>query len=397
MAEGKRQHYVPKFYLKNFSPDPAGRMINLFNFEAEKTILRASLRDQCYKDYFYGADLAMEKGLGLIETETSNLFKSIIETQRLSDDPDTTMYLCMFSIVQFLRTAAAAFETNKMMDAMAKKIHRGQFDDKSLDTLRISMIDAPGFNIRNGILLFPICFDLQMAILVNGSNLEFITSDNPTALVNKFWQHKFHGSGSHLAAAGLLIVIPISPRHTILLYDRGVYSAPKDGGNKIQLNRADDVRKLNEIQLLRAFENIYFSDSSQSPLLETQFRETKERRRSSHVEINELVPGSGPGVYVRPTSIEDLSNQGRTLLMTERLGIDIDLRFSFLKLRSKPRYYDDGSAAGAQRDPSWVAIVRDFSRAAEQNKWELGSIDQFARFHPRWQSVGPWKRRLFGH
>ena len=54
----KRQHYVPRFILRNFASDERKRTICVQT--PEQTILNASLRDQCYSDYFYGADGAVE-------------------------------------------------------------------------------------------------------------------------------------------------------------------------------------------------------------------------------------------------------------------------------------------------------------------------------------------------
>jgi hypothetical protein len=53
----KRQHYVPRMILRNFSRD--GKRISLVT--GGKRIYNTGLRDQCQEDYFYGADQIMEE------------------------------------------------------------------------------------------------------------------------------------------------------------------------------------------------------------------------------------------------------------------------------------------------------------------------------------------------
>ena len=56
MADKKRQHYVPRFYLKNFSINSEGKAIGIYNVEKCKFIPSGSLKSQAYENYFYGED-----------------------------------------------------------------------------------------------------------------------------------------------------------------------------------------------------------------------------------------------------------------------------------------------------------------------------------------------------
>lgn len=63
MLEKKRQHYVPRFYLKNFSWGNR-RPIHLCNIKTGAQITAENLVTQCYEGYFYGKDLVLEEMFG---------------------------------------------------------------------------------------------------------------------------------------------------------------------------------------------------------------------------------------------------------------------------------------------------------------------------------------------
>jgi hypothetical protein len=80
----KNQHYVPRFYLKNFS-DSDKRTINLFNVKNQECRLGASLKNQCYEPYFYDKEGGIEDVLGWLEDKASKIIRNIILTETLPD------------------------------------------------------------------------------------------------------------------------------------------------------------------------------------------------------------------------------------------------------------------------------------------------------------------------
>jgi hypothetical protein len=79
MPDNKRHHYVPRFYLKRFSPDE--RYLSLYNIKRKIVIPNAKLYEQCAKNYFYGKTPEAEKALGGAEGEIANLFRMIDQAQ----------------------------------------------------------------------------------------------------------------------------------------------------------------------------------------------------------------------------------------------------------------------------------------------------------------------------
>jgi len=78
VAENKKHHYVPLFYLKRFSPD--GKSINLYNLRSTRTIYKAKLKNQCYSDYFYGKEPDIEHALAGLDGRfnPSDFFKYLL-------------------------------------------------------------------------------------------------------------------------------------------------------------------------------------------------------------------------------------------------------------------------------------------------------------------------------
>src|SRR5262245_45861293 len=99
MPQNKEQHFVPRFYLKRFSKDK--KSICLYNLKSKKKIVNANLKKQCYKDYFYGKELALENTLGSIETEVSKIL-SLIDSSETLPPPETSeyFYLILYILTQ---------------------------------------------------------------------------------------------------------------------------------------------------------------------------------------------------------------------------------------------------------------------------------------------------------
>ena len=58
MAEHKKQHFVPKLYLKNFTRD--GKTFSVYNIAKNLLAPSVPYDTQCYKNYYYGKDLIWE-------------------------------------------------------------------------------------------------------------------------------------------------------------------------------------------------------------------------------------------------------------------------------------------------------------------------------------------------
>jgi len=88
VSEKKRQHFVPKFYMRQFSSDTSvplkeRKRIHILNLRLGKLLRNVGLKEQCYRDYFYGKDLARENQFARQEGFAQLVFSKIIANRRL--------------------------------------------------------------------------------------------------------------------------------------------------------------------------------------------------------------------------------------------------------------------------------------------------------------------------
>lgn len=119
MPHNKKHHYVPRFYLKRFSSDE--RSICLWNINRKKLVPKANLKNQCYEDYFYGKELAVEKALGMVEDHASKILKLIDEYKIQPPlDSEDHITLVLYMLMQYGRTAYTADALDDVHDKMMK-------------------------------------------------------------------------------------------------------------------------------------------------------------------------------------------------------------------------------------------------------------------------------------
>jgi Protein of unknown function (DUF4238) len=114
--------------------------------------------------------------------------------------------------------------------------------------------------MRDGLLNVRFIDDLKFCILDNDSEIDFVTSDDPAVLTNRFLKQRHGLANFGLASSGVMFILPLSPRLLFLMYDGNVYTIPSKANGRLKLKRAASVRALNELQFIKAGENIYFSD-----------------------------------------------------------------------------------------------------------------------------------------
>ena len=82
MASKKKQHFIPRFYLRFFSNENK-KTIGIWHIQKELFIHSGNLRNQAYQNNFYGKDSVIEDALAKIESIVSFIFKNIINKRKL--------------------------------------------------------------------------------------------------------------------------------------------------------------------------------------------------------------------------------------------------------------------------------------------------------------------------
>ena len=261
MAEKKKQHYVPKFYLKFFSVANNHKKIKVCIKRTGKIIQNADLENQAQEDYFYGKDLEREEWFGNIEDTTSVILKEIIRSKRLpKNKSDEYYWIWLFILLQAYRTRANVDEFNNVVDKTMKTAMKfdSKFKDFDFDTHFFGYDDASEKALDILLNSLPMMLDLQIKLLENNTNKSLITSDNPVSKYNQFLESRNFSFGHYgMLSKGLQIFYPLSPDLTLVMYDPKVYKVGyRNQFSDILLNESD-VEFLNTLTCLYANKTLY--------------------------------------------------------------------------------------------------------------------------------------------
>ncbi len=258
MPHNKSHHYVPRFYLRNFSQ--SGKSIDLFNIDSQRFIKNAPIRGQCCRDYFYGKNPENEKGLSAAEGEVAQLFRLISQQTRLPRYFTAGhLLLCFHIATQANRTQYAADALNALADGMMREVmkHDRSVTHDMLAQVRFGYDDPALVATAYGALGFPLLMDLECRVLLAPRGTEFITSDNPVVMYNQFMLWRAAVSNTGIASKGLQIFFPIWPFLTLVMYDRDVYHFGRAKSARVHMASAIDVHELNILQAAAASKNVY--------------------------------------------------------------------------------------------------------------------------------------------
>ena len=119
MANKKKQHYVPKLYMKNFA---VGNLYNLYHHETGKILYNIPYSDQCKENYYYGIDLEWEDTLGEVEGEYSQVMNKIIIDSNYFPTNKEINSIKKFIVFQKQRVKFKEKESKEMRWALKKSI-----------------------------------------------------------------------------------------------------------------------------------------------------------------------------------------------------------------------------------------------------------------------------------
>lgn len=268
MPENKVHHFVSQFYLRNFG---RGNSVGLYNIDGHRHIPSAPIPGQCQRPYFYGRDQLVEKKLTGIERAASRVIRTIIETSRLpsiaSNDYVALMTFLSYQLCRTPEAVAVMRRTQeKWGDAAANilaALAGGTASQAVLEEIRTRWYAPLPESLKNAEKTTPLFADLQPSLLVNRTATPFITSDMPAVLFNPWCRGWTAGGVTGITCSGLIVILPLSPEHTLLLVDSNVYSTSRDAKGVIDIDPRD-IKGLNALRLLGAETNLYYRNAPEA-------------------------------------------------------------------------------------------------------------------------------------
>lgn len=312
MPDNKSHHYVPRFYLRNFSQ--SGKSVDLFNIDSQRIIKNAPIKGQCCRDYFYGKTPENEKMLSAAEGEVAQLFRLIHEQVRLPHYFTAGHFLLCFHVAtQAGRTQYAADAVNAITDGMVREIlkHDPSITQDMLAQVRFGYADPALVSTAQGALSFPLLMDLGCRVLLAPRGAEFITSDNPVVRYNQFMMWRTDGSNTGIASKGLQIFFPIWPFLTLVMYDRDVYHFGSAKSAPVHMASARDVHELNMLQVASASKNVYTFTSAANIFKVTQDAAKYRRKKKAAVRIFPQPSEGGRKSEIIATSYEEIRTNAK--------------------------------------------------------------------------------------
>lgn len=262
-TDKKNQHYIPKFYLRNFSFNSNKKQIGVFHLNSSFFYQTAKLKTQGSKDFFYGHDGEIEDSLAEIEGHLATVIHDIISTDECPKKKSKEhIELLAFVGLTHLRNPVLIESIKESHEAMRQ--HILELDPKS-DANKVvpnmsheEVVKIALSGIKD---VIDNISDLDYKLLVNKTNTPFLTSDFPVVRYNRFLEFRkwSHGKTGY-AQIGLQIFIPLSPTVMIVFYDPLVYKVGFKKRAICDLTKDSDVNKLNQLQVMNCLETIYFNE-----------------------------------------------------------------------------------------------------------------------------------------
>ena len=345
MANNKNQHFVPRCHLRPFTLDANGMAISLFNLERKKLISNAPVKNQCSKDYFYGTDERLENAIQLVESGYSQALRELIQDSRSFSEGVMTV-LRTFWLFQHLRTEAAASRAVQMAESTRKLagIPPGEY------TLGIK--EAVQMACKAFVDSIHDLDDLKFCIIKNKTDIPFITSDNPAVLSNKWrLENNKSPSGSFgVGAAGLLAILPLTPKLLLLGYDGDVYSVPHERGI-VEIRSDRDAIALNRHQFLQCVANVYLHDVAYEETLikhysDIEFARPKTRHIVHYAQFDSRIGDQVRYIVIPPEEIDDTKE---AIMHSQVIHPNPGIWPSQIKVRKNGSVYTNGTAMGYVR------------------------------------------------
>jgi hypothetical protein len=282
MPEYKNQHYVPQHLLRGWTQN---NRVPVYNLENKQEYPETAISNLCSEDYFYGGS-EVEEDMDGLEGKHASIIKKLRVTRMFNILSDMEIrHFCVFILLQRNRTKQQKKETEDVIDNFAKKYIELQAESEQVDTELsdgrdvLDLLDEfkvtheyplaiPMLKALTGVDLI---IDLDVAIIQNQADKGFIISDHPVVHDNRRFKDELDRFLVGLQNRGLQIFIPLSDTVQVMLYDPATYHVEYTNKEqrRVEIDSEKIVTGLNDMQLINAFENVFFREAGREEELQT--------------------------------------------------------------------------------------------------------------------------------
>lgn len=347
MANNKNQHFVPKAYLRRFGTNE-GRSINLFALNNNQTVREASIKSQCSRHYFYGSEPVFENFVQYFEGRYGAIMQSLergeVTTGQLS-------VLMQFLVLHLLRTPHMLAQRETMMDFLNQTEVGGKRVDESKEGFVFDAEREMQHQLYICAKETDILTDLAPVLLVNRTNVPFVTSDNPAFLLNKLYSLRYKDDTSGLVQSGLMACLPLNPGTFLFGYDAAVYQ--RIGRDNVhELRNPRDVDRLNEVQVQYATNTLYFQRWDDRAYVKSLASRQMHRRRDSWMFTWTGIHDGEEGEFERYRKLrpEDAGSTATRVTSASPVLPSPSTWPSFVNFKLRPRGWTTGSVVGFVRE-----------------------------------------------
>ena len=266
MTRKKKNHYVPKVYLRGFSLD--GKRVNII-LKKKRIVRNVSISDICQENDYYTQTSSDGKQNCDIENLYSmaegNIYAPILDNYKnmplnvINDEKDIFDGLKRFQLlhmilIQLLRGKKSRGFTEKVGDIEFERyrqllVGRTKLSEKEVKKNCVVLADILLLSRKKDRekIVGPIIKDTVFILLNNKSSEKFITSDEPVEVIGKDW-NDYGLFNVSLDYSTMRIFFPISPERGILITRDPYWTMFGDAILTVDNNSVGFVKELNSIQ-----------------------------------------------------------------------------------------------------------------------------------------------------
>lgn len=258
MSTTVNQHFVPKFYLRNFSESKKG--IFVFDKYLEKNFL-GSINKIGSSEYFYGDDQTkngLELFYGKIEAITTPIIKTLIE--RLESKIQTNLHenerknLAKFIWHQQTRTLESRIRLSHLEKKVSSIIeNKPTIELENLDYFKNHSCKKIHLDFLNSLTIkeadsIQVLYERTWVIFKNSTRVDFLTSDSPVIS----YRHE------DINYRAFEIAIPISPKYLVSIVEKKtIPSLDILDGKIVELYDEKNIQFYNYLQISQSSRQLF--------------------------------------------------------------------------------------------------------------------------------------------